>query len=369
MKQTIIILTVLSLITACGGMDKKAQLEALKKQQESLSQQIEQLEEEIKKDGGDSTKKKINLVQAAPITAKTFLTYIDVQGKVDADENVSISSEMPGTLIKISVKVGDDVTKGQVLAETDAKAIQQSISALQTSLDLVNQLYEKQKALWEQKVGTEVQYLQAKANKESLEKQLSTLQEQLRMTKIISPIDGTVDAIDVKLGQAVAPGFPAMRIVNFGNLKVKADLAESYIGRVKKGDHVKVYFPDTNDSTESVINYSSRSINAVTRTFSIEALLAHTKDYHPNMVSKIKINDYKSAIPVISVPVKLIQNDLNGEKFVFVAAGDKAVKKLIKTGHEYSGKIEILDGLKEGDRLITEGYDNINEGDLVSYGK
>ena len=127
------------------------------------------------------------------------MTFIDVQGRVDADENVGLSSEMPGTITKINVKAGDEVSKGQVLAETDSRAIQQSLSDLQINMDLVNQLYEKQKNLWDQKIGTEVQYLQAKTNKESLEKKMATLQEQLRMSKIISPIDGTIDAVDIKL--------------------------------------------------------------------------------------------------------------------------------------------------------------------------
>lgn len=369
MKSFISLTTIIALLAiSCSQPDKKAQLDKLMKQQDELTAQIEKLQEEIAKEGGDSGKVKTSLVELQAINAKPFETYIDVQGKIDADENVSLSSEMPGTVTRINVKVGDEVSKGQVLAETDARTIQQSISDLQTNMDLVNQLFEKQKSLWDQKIGTEVQYLQAKTNKESLEKKMATLQEQLRMTKIISPISGTVDAVDIKVGQAIAPGVPAIRVINFSNLKVKAELAESYAGRVKKGDLVKIYFTDSNDSIISKVNFAARAISPLTRTFTVEALLDNKKEYHPNMVTNMKINDY--TVPsAISIPVKLIQTDLNGSRFVYVAIANKATKKTIKTGREYNGMIEILDGLKEGDQLITKGYDTINEGDPIAVQK
>ena len=369
MKNTIIVLATISLLISCANKDKKAQLEALLKQQDELSIKIDSLRAQIAKENKDSSSTKTNLVEVTPVVAQIFSTFIDVQGKVDADENVSLSSEIPGTITKINARVGEEVSKGQVLAETDARTIQQGLSDAQINLDLLTQLYEKQKTLWEQKIGTEVQYLAAKNNKESLEKKIGSLQEQLRMSKIVSPIDGTVDAVDIKVGQAIMPGVPAIRVINFSNLKVKADLAEAYAGRVKKDDYVKIYFPDTNDSTESKINYAARSISNFSRTFTIEALLDNKRNYHPNMVTKIKINDYKSATPVITVPVRIIQTSANAEKFVYVANGSKTEKRVIKSGREYEGKIEIVQGLKEGDNLITAGYDNINEGDAISYKK
>ena len=368
MKKVVMLMVITAIMASCSQPDKKAQLEKLKSQHEQLTKEIENLEAEIKKEMGDSVEVKSNLVEVLSVNPEVFSTYIDVQGKVDADENVSLSSEIPGTLTKINVKPGDEVTKGQVLAETDSRAIQQSISDLQTNMDLVNQLFEKQKNLWEQKIGTEVQYLQAKTNKESLEKKMATLQEQLRMSKIISPIDGTVDAVDVKIGNAVAPGVPAIRVVNFSNLKVKAELAESYAGRVKKNDLVKIYFPDMNDSIEGKVNYASRAINPMSRTFTAEVLLDSKKEYHPNMVTRLKINDYTTAQPVLVVPVRVIQSS-NGDKYVYVANGDKAVKKLIKTGREYNGRVEVKEGLAAGDLLVIQGFENINEGDPINYAK
>ncbi|MBL7895696.1 MAG: efflux RND transporter periplasmic adaptor subunit [Bacteroidia bacterium] len=369
MKKVVLLMAITALIASCSQPDKKAQLEKLKAQHEALTKQIEKLEVEIKKDMGDSVEVKANLVEVLSVAPEIFSTYIDVQGKVDADENVALSSEMPGTVTKINVKVGDEVSKGQVLAETDSRAIQQGISDLQTNVDLVNQLYEKQKNLWEQKIGTEVQFLQAKTNKESLEKKMATLQEQLRMSKIISPIDGTVDAVDIKVGNAIAPGIPAIRVINFANLKVKAELAESYAGRVKKNDIAKVYFPDLNDSVESKVNYASRAINPMSRTFTAEVLLDNKKEYHPNMVTRLKINDYVSSQPVVVIPVRVIQNSTTGERYVYVVKDDKAVKSVIKTGREYNGKVEVKEGLAAGDLLVTMGFENVNEGDKVAYNK
>lgn len=369
MKKFILLSVLTAMIASCSQPDKKAQLEQLKAQHESLTKQIESLEAELKKENKDSNDVKTNLVEVLAVSPEVFMTYIDVQGKVDADENVGLSSEMPGTVTKINVKAGDEVTKGQVLAETDSRAIQQSMSDLQTNMDLVNQLYDKQKNLWEQKIGTEVQYLQAKTNKESLEKKMATLQEQLRMTKIISPIDGTVDAVDIKVGNAVGPGMPAIRVINFSNLKVKAELAESYANRVKKNDPVKVYFPDMNDSIESKVNYASRAINPMSRTFTAEVLLDNKKEFHPNMVTRLKINDYTSSGPVVVIPVRVIQSTGSGEKYVYAADGSKAVKKVIKTGREYNGRVEVLEGLSAGDLMVTQGFENINEGDGISYNK
>jgi RND family efflux transporter MFP subunit len=201
-----------------------------------------------------------------------------------------------------------------------------------------------------------------------MEKKMATLQEQVRMSKIISPIDGTVDAVDVKIGQAVSPGIPAIRVINFSNLKVKAELAESYAGRVHKEDPVIVYFPDMKDSIVTKVNYASRAINPMTRTFTTEVLLDNKKEYHPNMVTKLKINDYRSEKPVVVIPVRLVQMS-DGEKYVYVANGNVAEKRIIKTGREYEGRIEVTEGLKEGDMLITQGAENINEGDKLAFGK
>lgn len=368
MKQFIIpVLSSSLFLASCGGGGSES-LTDLKAQQAELKTQLSEISTKISKLEGDSAKK-FTLVEAGVLTPAIFKTYINVQGRVDAEESVSLSSEMPGTITKINVKTGEQVVKGQVLAETDARALQQSISDLQTNAELVNQLYEKQKALWEQKIGTEVQFLQAKTQKESMEKKLATLQEQVRMTKIISPINGTVDAVDIKLGQLTAPGMPAIRVINFNNLKLKADLAESYASRVHKGAEVIIKFPDSNDSLNSYISYSSRAINTLNRTFGVEIALDDKKEYHPNQIAIININDYKSAKPVISIPLNYIQKDLKGTPFVLLADGKKAAKRMVTLGKEYNGRVEITQGLSETDLLIMSGYDGLNDGDAIEIKK
>lgn len=355
------------ILASCGGGSPES-LDELKNKQAELKTQLAEITTKITKLEGDSGKKFV-LVEANAIKPAIFKTYINVQGRVDAEESVSLSSEMPGTITKINVKVGDNVSKGQVLAETDARVLQQSIADLQTNIELANQLYEKQKALWDQKIGTEVQYLQSKTQKESLEKKMATLQEQVRMTKIISPINGTVDAIDIKLGQLTAPGMPAIRVINFNNLKLKADIAESYAAKIRKGAEVMVKFPDTNDTVTAKVNYSSRAISALNRTFGVEVLLDNQKEYHPNQIAIMNINDYKSDKPIIIVPLIYVQKDLKGQHYVLVAENKKATKRNISLGKEYNGMAEIKDGLSETDLLITSGYDGLNEGDAIQIKK
>jgi RND family efflux transporter MFP subunit len=352
---------------SCGGKQEES-LADLKAKQAELKTQLSEISTKISKLEGDSGKKFV-LVEATTVTPQIFKTYINVQGRVDADENVSLSSEMPGTITKINVKPGDEVSKGQVLAETDARALQQSISDLQTNADLVNQMYTKQKALWDQKIGTEVQFLQAKTQKESMEKKMMTLQEQVRMTKIISPINGTIDAVDIKLGQLTAPGMPAIRVINFSNLKLKADLSESYASKVHKGDEVMVKFPDSSDTLTSRVTYSSRAINTLNRTFGVEIALDNKKEFHPNQIAILNINDYRSPKPVIAIPLNFVQKDLKGSRYVLVAENKKAAKRPVTLGKEYGGKVEIISGLSETDLLITSGYDGLNEGDAIEIKK
>ena len=365
-KNSIIIIVLVTFIAACGGKggsDKKAELEKLKKEKAALDTKIAKLEEEVSKT--DTTKKeKLIEVLVTPLALKTFKSYIEVQGRVDADESVSLSTEMPGTITKINVKVGDHVTKGQVLAETDARPTQQQLAELQTNYELSKQVYDKQKNLWDQKIGTEITFLQSKTTKEGLENRINALQEQLKMTKIISPIDGTVDGVDIKLGQMTAPGMNAITVVNFSNLKVKAEVAEAYASRIKNGDEVLILFPDMRDSVTSTIHYASRAIKQLTRTFAVEILLDNKKEFHPNTVARLKINDYKSPKPEMVVPVKYIQKGAE-ESFVMVDENGIAVKKVVNIGREYSGIAEITTGLKEGDMLITDGYDLVNEGTKI----
>lgn len=308
---------------------------------------------------------KIKTVELTALTPVVFNNYIDIQGIVDAEENISISAEMPGTVAKVNVQLGQEVTTGQVLAELDSKVIQQGMAELQLGLDLATTMFEKQKSLWEQNVGTEVQYLAAKNQKESLEKKMNSLQEQLKMTKIISPINGIADAVDVKIGQATAPGMPAIRIVNMNSLKVKGEVAESYINKVKSGNNVVVIFPDMMDTLQAKISYAAKVISPLNRTFTITIKLDGRKEYHPNQVAVVKIIDYSNPKALV-VPVSTVQHTEEGD-YVFICKGSKANKVNVKVGRTYNGKAEIIAGLQEGDKLISKGFQELNQSEEVKF--
>ena len=367
MKYAMMVMAAAMLALSCSAPDKKAELEKLKSEKADLESRIAALEKEVGASADSTGGEKAVEVMVQPVERKQFNTYVEIQGKVEAEENVVLSTGIPGTITRINVKAGDNVKEGEVLAETDSRALQQQLAALQSNVALATQAFEKQKNLWDQKIGTEMQFLQAKTNKESVESQASALQEQLRMSKIISPINGTVDDVNIKIGQAVAPGMPAIRVVNFTALKVEADVAESYMARIRKGNEVQVLFPDMKDSIKAEVSYASRSIDALTRTFRVEVKLDGKKEYHPNMVARLRINDYSSEKPVVVMPVKFIQKGLN-ESYVYVARNGRVEKRNIRLGKEYGGLTEIVSGLKEGDQVITGGYDLVNEGDKISVG-
>ena len=351
------------LVTGCGGTDKKAQLEDLKKKQSEIKQQISALEAEIAK-SGDAKKEAGRDVAITKLEATTFRHLIEVQAKVEGDENVVVSPEMMGTISRVFVKVGDNVKAGAVLAELENNVYTRSLEELQNARDFANTLFQKQKSLWEQKIGTEVQFLQAKNNLESIDKKMATVRQQVEMTRIKSPIAGTVDMVDIKIGQAFAPGMPGLRVVNFSKLKVQAEVAEAYISKVKKGDQVEIFFPDQNKTVNATINYSGKVIDALNRTFRVEINMnGKETSLNPNQVAIVRITDYK-AENTISLPLAVVQNTPEGS-YVFIADGNKAKKQMVVTGLNYAGKLEIKEGLNPGDAVITSGYQDLIDGQLI----
>lgn len=354
MKKIISLLS-FALLAGCHSEKNNEDLNALLKKESELQKQILEVQNKIKALKKDTLQP--IMVSVEKLTPEIFKSYLTFQGKVDADDNIAVSSEMPGTVTKIYVKPGDYVKAGEILAETDSRSIQESIQALKSNLDFVTELYEKQKKLWDQKIGTEVQYLQVKAQKENLEKTLASLQQQLRMTKIISPIDGTVDAVDIKVGQLVAPGMPAIRVVNFNSLKVKADIPENYIAQIQQANPVQIILPDTQDTILAKVGYVGRTINNISRTFNLEVYVGNNTKLHPNQIAILKINNYTSPRPVITVPINYIQKDDKGNDYAYVVANNKAQKVMVRTGRKSNDRVEILEGLKEGDLIIKSGVD------------
>ena len=358
--KKILIASVVLFLAACGNnpKDKKAQLDKLKKEQADINSKILKLESEI------GAKKEIEKdVTIFEVKATTFKNYIQIQGKVDAEQNVQVSPEAAGVITSIFVKIGQNVSKGQVLAQIDDAVLRQNIAQLQTSLDLATNLFNRQKNLWDQKIGTEVQYLNSKTQKEGLERQMSVLRQQASMFKIKSPISGTVDQLDYKIGQAVQPGIPGIRVVNANDLKAKALVSETYAGKITQGDEVLVIIPDASDSVRTKISFAAKIIDPMSRSFSIEVKLPSKSSYRPNMVSILKIADYVKLNATV-VPIKAIQKS-EKEEFLMINDQGKAKRVNVTVGNIYNGDAEILTGIKVGDQVILTGLNGLNDGDTI----
>jgi len=364
------------LMAACTGGEKqelaakKKELSDLKNQDRTIVAKIEVLEKEIAKlDTSMKIAAKTKLVGIDTLEPTTFKHYVEVEGQVDAKENVLAMQLAPGVVTAILVSVGDHVHKGQVLYTTDASATESQIATLKTQLDLATTVYEKQARLWKENIGSEVQYLQAKTNKEAAESQLGQLQNAVELTKCKSPIDGVVDEIRVKIGDMAAPSqaMPGVRVVNNSYLVIKAKLSDAQIGLLEVGDKVKVNFPDINKTIESKVSFVGQVVDKQTRTFNIEVKLDNKDaNYKSNMIARLLINDDVQP-NVITVPTNTIQQNDKGENYVLLAENNTAVKRIVEVGSEYNGTTVITKGLKKGDKIISFGYSEVVDGQNISY--
>ena len=372
--RTITILFLLAIVAACKPKDstdaKKAKLEKLKKELAITQNQIADLEKELKLSPHASSVAK-NTVSIIQTRDTVFKHYVVVQGKVDSDDNLFLNFKIPGAAItSLQVIRGQKVTKGQVLATQEAGSMVESIAQVKNSYELAKTIFTKQKNLWDQKIGSEIQYLTAKNNMESLQKQLATMYEQLSLYTVRSPIDGTVDDYNIKNGEVPIPGMSGIRVVDYAKSKVVAQISENYASIIHQGDQVLISYPDINRlDVVSKVRTASKVIDASSRTFTIEAESGNNvKDLHPNMIAIVKINDYTNPKARL-IPVNVIQNDENGQ-FVFVVDNTSgkniAKKKKIKAGQTYNGMTEILVGIGDGDKIISSGYQNVVDGQPVN---
>lgn len=359
-------LAIMTLAACGGGKDKKAQLDKLKTEYAALGQQIKTLEAELALT--DTTKAKSKDVYTQVIQPQPFAHYIDVQGMVDARENVEITPKSAGIVKRILVREGQAVSAGQVLAELESDIVQTQIAGLRTQLDFATDIFNRQKKLWDQKIGSEVQYLQAKNNKDALERQIATAEENLDLTRIRSLINGTVDAVNIKVGQGAAPAASAFRVVNYNDLKVKANISEVYASKVNSGNMVKVNFPDLNKEISGKIQFASKVIDPLKRTFTAEVGLDGDKSaYRPNMIAVLKIVDYTNEAAIV-LPINSIQTK-GSESYVYTTAqkGNDvvAVHTPVTLGTSYDGKVEITSGLKAGDTVVTSGQFDLVDGMVI----
>jgi membrane fusion protein, multidrug efflux system len=376
----------LVLAAACGGGDntieaKQKSLASLKKQALELNAQIVALEKEVEKAGGASAAKAI-LVGIDTIQTETFTHYIELQGNVESESVSYITPRAGGGQVRaIYIKRGDRVKRGQLILQLDntlikqsAAAASQNIETLKSQAALAKSVYEKQKNLWEQNIGSEIQLMTAKTNADAMASQLKAAMEQLGMVKdqlaftsIYSDVDGVAEEVNVKVGELfMGPG--QIKIVNTTKLKLTAQVPENYAGKVKVGTELTLTFPDIQKTISNKVNVLGNVIDPLNRSFYIESKLPVDNNFRPNLLAQVKIKDYEKK-DAISIPVNLLQNDEKG-KFVYVAVmeGGKLFtrKKMVSTGEFYGNNIEVLSGLAAGDILISEGYQSIYDGQLIT---
>ncbi|GET27368.1 MexH family multidrug efflux RND transporter periplasmic adaptor subunit [Prolixibacter sp. NT017] len=372
MKKLLLILPLVVLM-ACSATtteegDRKAKeqlLQDYRQQATELKQKIAQLEKEL---GTEKVDKTIP-VKVDTVVPKRFTHTIEVTGNVEADEDVTVAPETAGNIISIDVTEGQHVRKGTVMGRLNTEAIQRNIEDLQIQLELAKTVFERQQKLWDQHIGSEIEYLQAKSNKESLQRKLEGLQAQLDMAIIKSPVDGVVDRIYQKQGEIAGPAIPFAKVVNISNVRIYADVSEAYLTSIHAGQEVDINFPALKKTVTAPIFRKSSTINPDNRTFQVRVNLNNPdKEIRPNLVSLLHITDYK-ANDAIVVPSILIKNDFNG-KYVFVAAQNsgkwKASKRYVETGRNNNNYTMLSNGLKTGEKLIVEGYEQVVDGSPIS---
>jgi membrane fusion protein, multidrug efflux system len=364
---------------ACGSNasenkpnDKKAQLEKLKQQQAAIDQQVRSLEEELAKtDTSIANQINAKLIQVTPVAAKPFTHYIELQGKVDAENIAYVTPRGTGGQVKaIYVKQGDYVKKGQLLMKLDDIVANQKVQQVQLQLDLAEDLYNRRKNLWEKEIGTEVELLQAKNNYENLKKTLSLTKEELSMSNVYAEISGVADMVNIRVGEiftTMSAAQSGIRIVNTSDLKVTVQVPENYSGQVKEGSAIQITFPDINKTVNSKVSVKGSTIDPSSRAFYIEAKIPQSKDFRPNQLAMVKIQDY--AVPnAITIPLNTLQNDERG-KYVMVAANENgkmvAKKRPVEVGALYGNNLEVKSGLQANDALITEGFQGLYDGQPV----
>jgi len=381
------------LVISCGNSpkdgsatinDKKAALEKLKSTRSKTDDEIQKLQVELEKlDSNTVSASKVTLVSATAVGIENFQHFIDLQGHVDA-ENISYISPRgaPGQVKAIYVQQGQQVKKGQLLLKLDDAIVQQSVTAarqglegIKTQLSFAKNIYQRQKNLWDQGIGTEVQLITARTNVESLENQLKSAGEQVKVaveqantTNVYSDVNGVADVVAVKVGELFA-GMGQIKIVNTSNLKAVTNIPENYLTRVHKGSSVEIVVPDANKKFKSSISLISQAIDIVSRGFVAEAKIPSDPALKPNQSAIIRILDYAAPNAVV-IPVNTVQTD-ESSKYVYLLSKTSngkmiAKKQDVTIGEVYGDKVEIKTGLKTGDQLITEGYQNLYDGQLIS---
>lgn len=383
MKYICITLLSAIILTSCGGESKKSieaiiatnDLEILRKEKSSLetehtilSSQIKLIETKIKELDPQS---KIPLITTFTAKATEFNHFLELQGNVSTKQNIVIFPEYSGVLTNVYVKEGQKVSKGQILARIDAGGLGQQLSQLKIQTALAKTTFERQQRLWEQKVGSEIQFLQAKATYEAQEQAVNQLQQQVEKTVVRAPFTGTIDDVITERGTVVSPMQSQLfRIINLQNMYIETDVPERYIAAVTTGKNVVVDFLFLNKTINAKVRQAGHFINPANRTFKIEIELPNTGDaIKPNLTAKLKINDYTNPKAIL-IPQSIISENAKGEQYIYTVTGktgDQATVKrvIIETGKTQGDDIEILSGLENGFEVIMEGARSVKDGQNV----
>lgn len=351
-------------------------IKLIRTKKSELDKKVQEISEEIKKLNVQiellDTLKKVPLVTAITAKNEIFNHYLELQGNVKTKQNVLIYPEMPGTLEMVAVKEGQKVTKGQVLAKIDDGGMLQQVAQLEATARLAKTTFERQEKLWDQKIGSEIQFLQAKTNYEATKNQLAQLKKQLDKATITAPFEGIIDNVFKDQGTVVAPGPGAevFRIVNLDNMFIEADVPESYVTSITVGKAVEIQFPVLGTALATKVRQTGNFINPANRTFRVEIGVPNKdQSIKPNLTAKLKINDYTSTQAVL-IPQSIISENAAGEQYVYKITNlnnsfGKAQQVVVKTGKTQGDVIEILEGIAVGDQLIKAGARSVKDGQEV----
>ncbi len=373
MKNSIAFSVMLVTLYACSSSEsndlagKKKKLEKARKELAVLHQKISELEKEISAVDPEFARQLRRAVPVSVVVAQKtpFVHKIDVRGSVESRTNVVINAQTAGEIKKVYVREGQRVSAGQLLISLDTDVLNNTLAELEASLQLAKETYERQARLWQQKVGTEMQYLQAKSNKEALEHRIATTRSQIEMAMVRAPFAGTVDELPARVGQVVTPGIPLVRLVGSEQMYIKADVSERFIGRFKAGDKATIFFPSSGHRISSAIAAVGQVINPENRTFTIEVMLPKVDfEVKPNQIAVLELNDYVNQ-EAFSVPTRIIQRDEDGQ-FIYVLEEKEgryfARKRYVLTGVTSGNQTEILDGLRVGDWIVDQGFRDLIDG-------
>ena len=385
MKHIYTLLIATVLLTACGGKQKgksiedlvaSNNLEALKQKREEIDVKQQTLADQLKlindRISELDTIKKLPLVTTLTIKSEKFQHYLELQGNVQTKQNLVIYPEMAGTLTRVYVKEGQYVTKGQLLATIDDGGLSQQVAQLQIQADLAKTTFERQERLWEQKIGSEIQYLQAKSSYQAQQRAVSQLKSHLSKTSVRAPFTGVIDDVITDQGSVVAPGqSQLMRIVNLDDMYIETAVPESYISNVTANKTVKVEFPILGKSLEAKIRQAGNFINPANRTFKIEVAVPNKdKSIKPNLTAKLKINDYTNDTAIL-IPQSIISENADGEQYIYIIENKNADNEgnakrvIIETGKSQGDVIEVTKGLGNTVEIIQEGARSVNDGQTV----